>query len=118
MSVENYDIKTAQKTLTDNVTPEDIIAAAVPAGMKRYITFLKYNNVNAAAQNVTIYDAAASLGLDTTLDVQRLASVDTIMFPDNPDPEKPIMALAAGRFLTGKVETGASVHVTVGYYDE
>lgn len=117
MSVENYDIKTAQATIS-NAPVVDIIGVAVPDKMKRYITFLKYNNVNAAAQMITLHDAATATGTDTTLDKQTLAPGDTIMFPDSPDPEKPIMSLGEGRFLTGVTSVGASVDVTVGYYDE
>lgn len=118
MAIENYDLKTAQANI--GASAANIIAEAVPAGMKRYITFLKYCNTNAAAQNITVSDSDISGGgdVDTTLDIQRLSSAATIMFPDNPDPEKPIMSLVAGQYLTGIAETGDHVMVTVGYYDE
>ena len=117
MSVENYDLKTAQASIH---TAANIISTAVPAGMTRYITFLKYCNVNAAAQTITLSDSdtTGGGGVDVTLDIQELAAGDTIMFPDSPDPEKPIMSLAAGQFLTGVASVGANVEVTVGYYDE
>ncbi len=122
MSVENYDIKTAQADVVGGAGDgTNIISTAVPAGMKRYITFIKYNNV-AAAQTITVtdspttgdYDAADSV----TLDKQKLAASDTIMFPDNPDPEKPIMTVAAGHYLVGYADVADFMQVTVGYYDE
>ena len=117
MAVENYDLKVEQASITNALA--NIITAAVPAGMKRHITYLKYCNVNAAAQAITLNDSDTTGGgvVDVTLDKQKLAAGDTIMFPDSPDPEKPIMSLPAGHFLTGVTSVGVSVDVTVGYYD-
>ena len=122
MTIENYDLKTAQADVLGGAGDgTNIISSAVPAGMKRYITYIKYNNV-AAAQTITVTDSPTTGDYDAagyaTLDKQKLAASDTIMFPDNPDPEKPIMSVAAEQFLVGYADVADFMQVTVGYYDK
>ena len=116
MTIENYDIKVAQAEL-NTVAAVSVITAAVPDGMKRYLTFVKYCNTHTVAQEIELFDAATATGEDTTLDVQKLAAGDTIMFPDSPDPAKPIMPVAAEHFLTARTTVDVA-EITVGYYDE
>ncbi len=122
MSVENYDLKTAQADVVGGAGDgTNIISTPVPARMKRNITFIKYNNV-AAAQTITVTDSPTTGDYDAagyaTLDKQKLAASDTIMFPDNPDPDKPIMSVAEGHYLVGYADVADFMQVTVGYYDE
>ena len=117
MSIENYDLKVAQAELGTVIV--NVITAAVPAGMKRYVTYIKYCNTHTTAQEIELYDSdtTGGGGVDTVLDVQKLAAGDTIMFPDTPDPDKPIMPVAAEHFLTSKTNVDVA-EITVGYYDK
>ncbi len=115
--VQNYDLRTAQTTVDDDPVV-DIAGSAVPVGMKRYITYIKYCNLHSSAQKITVADGADAVTLSTKLDVQQLAAGDTIMFPDSPDPEKPIMCVEGGNFLVAQTDNAAGMEVTVQYYDE
>jgi hypothetical protein len=63
--VENYDLKTVNQQVTNTLTTlKDLAGAAigaVPAGMKRYITFLKVTNTcgTAATLNIVMSIAAS-----------------------------------------------------------
>ena len=115
--VENYDLKVKQTTVED--TPViDIVGSAVPDGMKRNVTYIKYCNISAVAQTITVYDAETATGTDTKLDVQKLAAGDTIMFPDSPNQDSPIMTVEPGNYLTAVTSAATGVEVTVQYYDE
>ncbi len=118
--VQNYDLKTAQKAVSATTPGENIITDAVPTGMKRYITYLKYTNTNVASQNITIADTPTTgdVTAGTVLDKQTLSPGDTIMFPDTPDPDRPIMRVDSAHYLAGMVSAGADMDVTVGYYDQ
>lgn len=120
--VQNYDLKVAQADVVGGAgTGTNIIATAVPAGMKRYITYIKYNNV-AAIQTVEVTDSPVTGEYHgagyATLDKQKLAASDTIMFPDSPNPEAPIMSVEAGNYLVGYADVADFMQVTVQYYDE
>ncbi len=118
--MENYDLKTYSGVVTNHTA--DLEIGAVPAGMKRYFTYLKINNI-LAAETLELYESAVAVGADGTgadvrKDFQTLAAGDTIMYPDTPDAEKPIMSFAAGTFVTMMCHTvTASFDVTFQYYD-
>lgn len=116
--VENYDLKTYSGRVT--AARADLGIGAVPAGMKRYITYLKLNNINNAAtvelDESDVLDGAT--GTNTRKDLQRLASGATIMYPDTPNAETPILSIAAGKFITMFDGSGADTEVTAQYYDE
>ena len=118
--IPNYNLKPGQADVVHTGSGTNIIATAVPDAMQRHILSIKYNNV-VAAQTIIVTDSPTSGDYDATgyatLDKQKLAAGDTIMFPDNPDPEKPIMSVAAGHFLVGTANVG-TMQVTVGYYDK
>ena len=119
--VQNYDLKTEQTTVLHTGDGVNLITGAVPAGMKRYITYIKYNNAG-AAQTLDITDSPTTGDYDAagyaTLDKQKLAAGDTIMFPDSPNPEAPIMSVEAEHYLVGIVDVDDLMYVTVQYYDE
>lgn len=116
--VQNYDLKTAHAEI--GAADANIIADAVPAGMKRYITYIKYVNTHTAAQELAIYDSDTTgvAAGGTVLDKQQLAVGDTIMFPDSPNPETPVMSVESEHFLVAEATTGNYMKVTVQYYDE
>lgn len=117
LEIENYDVKTVNQQATN--TAVDLAIGAVPAGMKRYITFVKATNTYTAASTLQIAEGADATTLTTIKDRQKLASGDTIMYPDSPDPGKPIMSIAEAKYLVLKMananETG---DVTIGYFDK
>jgi len=119
--VQNYDLRISQKTVTHGGTGENLIDSAVPKGMKRYITYIKYNNAG-ATQTIEVTDSPTTGDYHAsgyaTLDKQKLSGGDTIMFPDTPDPEKPIMSVEAEHYLVGHTDVDDSMNVTVQYYDE
>jgi hypothetical protein len=118
--VQNHDLKPAQADVLHTGAGTNIIATAVPAAMRRYVTYIKYNNI-AAAQTIEVTDSPTSGDYDatgyTTLDKQKLAADNTIMFPDSPDAKKPIMIIESGHYLVGKCDVG-TMQVTAQYYDE
>lgn len=116
--VNNYDLKTYSGQVTDGKADLDI--GAVPAGMKRYITYIKLNNVATAAQ-VTLYEsdvAAGGSGTNTRKELQKLVAGDTIMYPDTPDAERPILSIASEKYITMDSDVAVSTEVTFQYYDE
>lgn len=117
LEIENYDVKTIHQQVTN--TAVDLAIGAVPAGMKRYITFVKAVNTYSAASTLQIAEGADATTLTTVKDRQKLAAGDTIMYPDSPDPGKPIMSIAESKYLVLK-NSGASetVDVTIGYFDK
>ena len=116
--VENYDLKTASKQITNVIATNNFGIGLVPEGMKRYITYLKINNIAAAATlTVNESDVEAGGGTDTRIDTQKLAAGDTIMYPDSPDAEKPILSIAGGKAITMLSDVATSFEVTFQYYD-
>lgn len=113
--VENYDLKTVHQQVT--ATAVDLAIGIVPTGMKRYITFIKVTNTHTAAATLEIGEGAAVASVETTKDRQKLAAGDTIMYPDSPDAEKPIMSIAAGKYLVLDMSTSGTADATIGYYD-
>jgi hypothetical protein len=118
--IPNYNLKPGQADVVHTGSGTNIIATAVPDAMQRHILSIKYNNV-AAAQTIIVTDSPTSGDYDATgyatLDKQKLAADNTIMFPDSPDPAKPIMVLPEGHYLVGITDVGI-MQVTVQYYDE
>jgi len=121
--VENYDLKTVQTeindTIVDLITGEGATGDKVPENMKRYVTYIKYCNTRATAQTITVADGAAANALTSRQDKQKLAAGDTIMFPDSPNPEAPIMSVDGEHYLTAQAEDAADgIDVTFQYYDK
>jgi len=124
--VENYDLKTysGPAGVEPQGTRTDLDIGAVPANMKRYITYLKINNILAAStfqmdeSDEETGSTAAAGAVNTRKDLQRLATGDTIMYPDSPNAEHPIMSFDEGKFITMYDGTGNDTEVTFQYYDK
>jgi len=118
--MQNHDLRVAQADVVATGAGTNIIGTAVPAAMRRYITYIKYNNV-AASQTITVTDSPTSGVVGAagyaTLDKQKLAADNTIMFPDTPNPETPIMIIEPEHYFVGKTDVG-TMQVTAQYYDE
>lgn len=118
--VQNHDLRPSQADVVHTGNGTNIIASVVPDAMRRYVTYIKYNNT-AAAQTIDVTDSPTSGDVDATgytrLDKQKLAADNTIMFPDSPNADKPIMIIESGHYLVGKTDVG-TMQVTVQFYDE
>ena len=120
--VQNYDLKTVHQQVTNTLTTlkgiDGVAIGAVPANMKRYITFIKVTNTYSAASTLELGQGDTDPVLTAVKDRQKLAAGDTIMYPDSPDAEKPIMSIAAEKFLVVQMAGGSeTADVTVQYYD-
>lgn len=121
--VKNYDIKTVSKLIATAIATLGL--GAVPAGMKRYTTMVRVNNV-AGQQNV-LYIASSPTGSATT-STDTLASAaqkysvqlpaDGVdQFPNSvPDPDRPLFSFAASSYVNMKTSKG-SARVFMQYYD-
>jgi len=114
--VENYDLKTVNQQVTNDIVDLDI--GAIPTGMKRYITFIKVTNTYTAEATLNVAEGADATTMTTVKDRQKLATGDTIMYPDSPDADKPIMNLAAEKYLVLQMaNANETADATIGYYD-
>lgn len=117
MSIENYDLKTYSGQVTDSRA--DLGIGAVPSGMTRYITYMKICNISTVATlELDESDVAGGGTTDTRKDIQKLAAGDTIMYPDTPDPERPILSISSGNYITMLSNVATSFEVTFQYYDQ
>jgi hypothetical protein len=121
--IENYDLKTTHQQVTNTLTTlkdiDGVAIGAVPANMKRYITFIKVTNTYTAAATLAIGQGDTDPVLTAEKDRQKLATGDTIMYPDSPNADHPIMSIAAGKFLVAQMENASeTADVTIGYYDK
>lgn len=121
--VKSYDIKTFSKVIS--TTNTGLGLGAVPTGMKRWVTFIRADNVyggenklllasttgNAAASTVTLVSAAAK---------DRITLQAKEHFADPPrgpaDPAFPLFSIAEGKFLQAKTTRG-QVNLFGQYYD-
>lgn len=121
--IENYDLKTVNQQVTNTLTTLKDLAGtaigAVPAGMKRYITFLKVTNTCGTAATLNIGQGDTDPVMTAVKDRQKLATSDTIIYPDSPNAENPIMSIAASKFLVVQMaNAGETADVTIGYYEK
>jgi len=135
---KNYNIQTDSVHLAETAASHTItIGAVVPAGMTRYVTFIRATPLT-AANNVgskvylcsTVVAGAASAA--TACAAQKLvahlvnataANNKDVMVPASPDTEHPLFTVAAGAYLRAHLATDvaaftASVQLFVQYYDE
>lgn len=114
---ENTELKTLIKGVTNTVA--DLELGAVPAGMKRWVTFIKLTNELGAANSLYLCSGTtatdASLGI--AKDVQALANqYDTLAYPDRPNLCTPLFSIAENKYLTA-ITTGGTMRVFMQYYD-
>ncbi|RKY40759.1 MAG: hypothetical protein DRP85_07970 [Candidatus Makaraimicrobium thalassicum] len=113
--VEVYDLKTYSGRVT--AAAADLGIGAVPDGMKRYITYVKFNNINADA-TVQIDESDEADASGTRKDLQKLLANDTIMYPDTPNPKLPVLSFDEGKYITIYDGSGNDIEVTFQYYDK
>lgn len=115
----NYNIQTVRKVLATGKmsATRTAIASTVPAGMKRYVTFVRLERNNASVNEgsrVFLISAAvkggygsstavidASGGLKMMLELMSsVAQPKQVQLPLRIDTENPLFSIAAGKYLT------------------
>ena len=131
----NYNIQT-RNVGVDAATYTLDIGPVVPAGMTRYVTFIRANPLNPSNQEGSkIYLCSTALNLATTEALASIAqkmvifvataatsSVKNVMIPPSPDTDHPLFTIASGAYLyahqTCSANLSSSVALFVQYYDE
>lgn len=123
-TVKNYDIKTVRKVIGTN--PTSLGLGAVPSGMKRWVTFLRADNVYGGINNLYIVSATAetvastpTLASAAAKDKLQLQNAADIAVPSRgpTDPETPLFSIAEAKYLTALTDKG-DTNVMIQYYDE
>ncbi|MFH0904231.1 MAG: hypothetical protein V1854_03475 [Methanobacteriota archaeon] len=134
----NIELKT-QSRLIASAVATDTIGGVVPAGMKRWVTFITLDGASlAGAKSVRLY--LASVGVSNPIVASIVATANRkmvidlrasgmtgrvnltpdgppLMIPDKPDADKPLFSIAGGKWLGATTSrTTALVHVQ--YFDE
>jgi hypothetical protein len=123
MSVENHDVKTVSQMIGSAAATLGI--GAIPTGMKRYVTFLRVDNVYAGLQRVYIASlttaasvcvtATATLTAKIVLNIE--ADEEESVPPGVPDTEHPLFSIASEHFV-GAVTNRGDAYMFMQYYDE
>jgi hypothetical protein len=123
MGVENHDLKTVNKLIGSTVA--DLGLGAVPTGMKRYVTFLRLDNVYGGQQKVYIASVASSTYASTptlasaaskiTANIE--ADEEGCIPPGVPDVDHPLFSVAAGKYIDALTDRGGA-YMFMQYYDE
>ena len=136
MSTRNRELQTASIPVTSN-TAEITIGGQVPAGMKRWVTFLTMDTmfIVSRASDVGIYFASVGVSNPTIASMVLTANRKLYvpmegtqisrsnkgrphMLPaQGPDPENPLFSIAAGKWLgvTASLTTG---NIFCQFFDE
>ena len=122
--VKNYDIKTVSKVIGTNIT--SIGLGAVPSGMKRWVTFMRTDNVYGGENKLFLCSSTAET-VTSTPTLASAAAKDRFTlqakehFADPPqgpaDPEFPLFSIAEGKYLTALTNRG-DTNLMLQYYDE
>lgn len=123
MGVENHDIETVSKLIGSAAV--DLDAGLVPAGMKRYVTFVRVDNVHGGKQKVYIASAAsaaysasaagrASAAAKLVFSIE--ADEDDCIPPGVPDVDHPLFSIAAGKYIGAATDRGGA-YLFLQYYD-
>ena len=112
--IDNLDVKSDLKTVS--TVAVKLTGSSVPAGMKRWITFVKLNNLNKGINTITLCSSLSSntASFNTAKDRVALANqYDLVSYPEKPAP---LFSIVSTAFLTA-ISTKGSMDVFVQYYD-
>lgn len=121
--VKNYDLKTVSKII--GTANAGLGIGAVPTGMKRWVTFVRVDNVYGGENklilaSVTLSAAASTVALASAAAKDRIAlqAKEHFANPQNgPSGEEfPLFSIAASKFLQAKTTRG-DMNVFIQYYD-
>lgn len=124
MTVQKYDLKTFSKVITTN--PTSLGLGAVPSFMRRWVTFLRAENLQGVQQKLWIVSVAtetyASTPARATLVAKerlliQAAGVREIPLSGPTKTERPLFSIAADKYLNALTSHG-SVAVFGQYYEE
>lgn len=134
----NIELKTVSKVLTKETQGLNI-GGQVPAGMKRWVTFIALDTMLVTgASSVKLYlasvPAASNIKSSLIATANRKMMIDLratglkgiynqtpdgppLMIPDKPDANKPLFSIAAEKWL-GAYASYTTANVTIQYFDE
>lgn len=115
IDVRGVDLKTALKIVGS--APTDLGIGAVAAGMKRWITFVKYTNEYKGINKIFLCSGASALNAASNIakDAQSFGKqYDTIGYTE---PPSPLFSIAGTKYLTSFSQNG-KVNLFIQYYDE
>jgi hypothetical protein len=135
---KNYNIQTWSKRFDAAAAASSVqtIGSVVPAGMTRYVTFIRVNPLEPGNDlgsrlflcSGTVADASTPAAASTAKKLLvRIASSPVVgdknvSIPASPDTEHPLFTVAAGAYLIAHLPStvlcSGSVQVFVQYYDE
>jgi len=133
MTVRNRDSKTVSTVVT-SATSAINIGGQVPAGMKRWVSFIHVDTpLSTGASQVGVYLASVGVSNPTKASLIATGNRKGLFFlratqlsgarnpplrvPKVPNPETPLFSIAAAKWL-GVWATKTTALVTVGYFDE
>lgn len=122
MGVENHDIKTVNKLISSTIA--DLGLGAVPANMKRYVTFLRLDNVYGGKQKVYIASTTATTYASTPARASAAAAItvnieadgEECIPPGVPDVDHPLFSIAAGKYIDALTDRGGA-YMFMQYFD-
>jgi hypothetical protein len=137
---KNHNIRTACETLAGVAASSTIsIGSVVPAGMTRYVTFIRVTQdvadedegsliylcsaaTAAAASTDALASAVQKIGISMPSAVAASRGRKDFMAPPTPDTEHPLFTIGSAAYLRAHLSTAAtmstSVTVFVQYYEE
>lgn len=124
MAINNYDLKTVRKVI--GTAPTSLGLGAVPANMKRWVTFIRADNEYGGANRLYIVSTVSET-YASTLTRASAAAKDRLYLPNggtksipNAGPsnvEVPLFSIDAGKYLTALTDRG-NVDLFIQYYEE
>ena len=134
----NHNIQTVSTVSIGSTALGDtaLIGAVVPAGMTRYVTFIRANPLHSSndegskiylcstALNRATTNALASIAQKMMIFVATASTVGRkdVMIPPSPDTDHPLFTIASGAYLyahqSDDANMSSSVALFVQYYDE
>ena len=124
MGINKFDVRTVNKLIGSG--PVDLGLGAVPAGMKRYVTFINLQNVYGGAQKVwlastsaTTYGSTPTLASAASKFTFQLHSADAEkQIPQaSPDYDHPLFNIAEDYFIDALCQYGSAL-LFLQYYDK
>ena len=132
MSLRSKELVTVNVEIS---TTSGIVGGAVPAGMKRWVTFLSIDSRKIAAGGSAVGVYLASVGISDPTKASIIATSNRKAFfhlrgtqtsgmrkppltiPKHPSVDNPLFSIAAGKWM-GVYATGTSSMIQVQYFDE
>lgn len=123
MGVEKHDLKTVNKLIGS--ASVDLGLGAVPTKMKRYVTFMRLDNVYGGKQRVFIASTTATTYASTPTRASAAAKIainieadeDGSIPPGVPDVDHPLFSVAAGKYIDALTNRG-DAYLFMQYYDQ